>query len=101
MKKADLVKLAVKAIFVNWSESTHINKTLKTNGNLDIDKEITLDEFEKVCQEAAEIVAADHGGYDKTKFAIIWQDGSRVEGCRIDLCASERSPIEYILRNID
>jgi len=87
-----LVKMSVKEIFVYWSESTMVNKCLGSN-NGDINRTISLDYFADLCRMASEEV---DGGYDKTKFKVVFHDGTEKDCLRIDICKSENNPIEVI-----
>jgi len=93
------MKLVSQDIFLYWSESNFINQAYP-DADFDINKTINLDEFEKVCQSAAQLVDF---GYDKTKFAIWVMDDNgqmSIRELRIDLnkkVCSPKAHIQYYL----
>ncbi len=89
MNKLDLIKLSIKSIFVEWSESNLIND----------ETTYTIAEFMAACENAA-TEAPQGGGYDKTKFKVIWNDDSEAVH-RVDITADEHNPLDVLAYYID
>lgn len=92
-----IIKASVKEVFVFWSESNLVNDRLGCKESAEINKAVSLAEFEKVANEAAQFVEF---GYDKTKVEVRFHDGEPMQ-MRLDINKKENSLVELIKLYID
>ena len=59
-------------VIIHWSESFLINDKLGCDDNDDIEKEISVNDLEKLIVDAAKDISS---GYDKTSMTIIMKSG--------------------------
>lgn len=87
-----VIKASIKEVFVFWSESTLINNEMGADENFDINKAVSIDEFNVLAVKAAQLV---EGGYDKTKVKVIFHDGNEFN-CRLDITKGNNCIIELL-----
>ncbi len=87
-----VIKASIKEVFVFWSESTLINNEMGADESFDINKAVSIDEFNALADKAAQLV---DGGYDKTKVKVIFHDGSEFN-CRLDITKSNKCIVELL-----
>ena len=93
MTKQELLKMCIKEIFVYWSESNIVNDLLG-HKYFYIDKAVDLEKFIEVCKKAS--IGFEGGGYDKTRFKVVFQDGSEMDHLRIDIDKECSDPLEVV-----
>lgn len=74
--RAQEAKPVIKSVFVHWSEGGVFNVALGMNTNFDINKEIAIDEYERLARIQA-LESNEHDCYDKVKVDVILSNGER------------------------
>ena len=87
-----VIKASIKEVFVFWSESTLINNEMGTDESFDINKAVSVDEFNALADKASQFVDV---GYDKTKVKVVFHDGNEFN-CRLDITKSNKCIVELL-----
>lgn len=92
----NIIKASIKEVYVYYSESNVVNDMLGCNEHFNINRAVTLKEFDEVIKAAAQAVES---GYDKTRIDVVFHTGEKV-ALRLDIAKNNNCLIEKIKRHI-
>jgi len=83
----------IKTVYVHWSESELISKSLGYNEDSDINKEVDKFEFDALIKKASSLVGI---GFDKTVLTITMSNGEVHEEIKFNLTTKKNSLVKLI-----
>lgn len=89
-KEIKLSLIAIKEVFIYWSESSTFNSVFGCDKNFNINKRVSITDYEQAARSASFGIDM---GYDKTKVKLILSNGQQIDH-RHDISATNNSLIQ-------